>query len=82
MNEFVESLNSFFNWVAKNTLVYYRLVASPETVEKIIGKDNQFMKEDIEDILRDLSVTFDISSQKAKYNAALTQILLNFLSTV
>jgi hypothetical protein len=37
------------------------------------------MKEPIDDILENISWSFDITSQQAKYNATLTQILINFL---
>lgn len=82
MNEFIESMNWYFNRLAKNIIIYYKTVISEWTIEKILWKDNLFMKEDLEDILLDFSWSFDISSQKAKYNAALTQILINFLGVV
>ncbi len=82
MNEFIESMNWYFNRLAKNIIIYYKTIISEKTIEKILWKDNLFMEEDLEDILLDFSWSFDISSQKAKYNAALTQILINFLGVV
>ena len=79
LNEFIEVMNKYFWWLATNIIIYYKTVISKATVEKLLWKDNLFMKEPIEDILENISWSFDITSQQAKYNATLTQILINFL---
>lgn len=81
-NGLIDSLSDFMAWFYKNTIILYLTYYTDEEFDKVLGKDNIMKTLEVKSFLEEIEMTFDVDSQRERYNAQMWQLYLNFLQQI